>query len=134
MANVAKYVEDYKVALKKKALQEEKRRKVVRVKAAKGKGRHVKSSSEGSDEDNSATETGESQQKGKGLHQLRKVTQQPAAETETVDMTREQVAAPEPIPNMLNVATNIQLSGGTGADLMSSEPPLEPHYSLRKRK
>jgi len=62
MANVAKYVEDYEVALKKQALQEEKKKKVAKAKAAKmkpakGKGRRIEPSFEesGEFEDNNAT-------------------------------------------------------------------------------
>jgi len=50
MANVAKYVEDYEVALKKQALREEKKRKAAKMKAAKGKGRRIEPSSEESGE------------------------------------------------------------------------------------
>lgn len=49
MVNVAKYVEDYEVALKKQALWQEKKKKAEKAKASKkkgvkGKGRHIESS------------------------------------------------------------------------------------------
>ena len=62
MANMAKYVEDYEVALKKQVLWEKKKMakaKVAKMKAAsqKGKGRRIEPSSKESGEfkDNNAT-------------------------------------------------------------------------------
>ena len=62
MANMAKYIEDYEVALKKQALREKKKAakaKVAKTKAAtqKGKGRCIEPSSEesGEFEDDNAT-------------------------------------------------------------------------------
>jgi Asp-tRNA(Asn)/Glu-tRNA(Gln) amidotransferase C subunit len=106
MANVAKYAEDYEVALQKQALWEEKKRKAANAKAAKtkatkGKGRHIETSSEESDEfdKDNATET-------------------------------EEVAA----PSTSNVLVNISVSGGAGVALTSPEPDPSRRYPLRARR
>ena len=60
MANVAKYVEDYEVALKKQALREKKKAAKKKAKATrKGKGRRTEPSSEESGEFEDDNATGE---------------------------------------------------------------------------